>query len=72
MNSKSKKTYKSYQRATLITPQLVGSTILVHNGIKFVPVHISTPMIGHKLGEFSFTRKLALFKPSQKAQKSRN
>jgi small subunit ribosomal protein S19 len=37
-------------------PEMVGHTIAVHNGKKFIPVYITENMVGHKLGEFSFTR----------------
>ena len=39
-----------------ITPDMVGHTIAVHNGKKFIPVYISENMVGHKLGEFASTR----------------
>lgn len=51
-----RKVIKTWSRDCTIIPQFVGHTLAVHNGCKFVPVLISEPMIGHKLGEFSFTR----------------
>ena len=51
-----KKVLKTWSRRSLITPELVGHTIAVHNGNKFIPVFISENMVGHKLGEFSPTR----------------
>ena len=51
-----KKTLKTWSRRSTILPEFLGLTILVHNGNKFLPVHISEGMIGHKLGEFSLTR----------------
>ncbi len=47
---------KTWSRASMITPDFVGLTILVHNGKKFVPVYITENMVGHRLGEFSPTR----------------
>lgn len=51
-----KKPIKTWARACTIIPEFVGHTFLVHNGRKFLQVYISEQMIGHKLGEFSFTR----------------
>ena len=51
-----KKVIKTWSRRSTITPDMVGHTIAVHNGRKFVPVYISENMVGHKLGEFSMTR----------------
>ena len=48
---------KTWARASTITPEVVGRTIAVHNGRVHVPVLISENMVGHKLGEFSPTRK---------------
>ncbi len=53
---KSKKVIKTWSRNTVILPIFIGFTILVHNGKKHIPVHINKDMVGHKLGEFSFTR----------------
>jgi small subunit ribosomal protein S19 len=48
---------KTWARASTITPEMVGRTLAVHNGRVHVPVVISENMVGHKLGEFSPTRK---------------
>lgn len=48
---------KTWARASTITPDMVGRTIAVHNGRVHVPVFVSENMVGHKLGEFSPTRK---------------
>lgn len=48
---------KTWARASTITPEMVGRTIAVHNGRMHIPVLISENMVGHKLGEFSPTRK---------------
>ncbi len=57
MNSKSeRKVIKTWSRRSSVVPEMVGHTIAVHNGRKFIPVYIQENMVGHKLGEFSFTR----------------
>jgi len=48
---------KTWARASTIAPEFVGRTIAVHNGKVHVPVYITEDMVGHKLGEFSPTRK---------------
>ena len=48
---------KTWARASTITPEMVGFTIGVHNGKEHIPVFIGENMVGHKLGEFSQTRK---------------
>ena len=52
----SKNVIKTWSRRSTIIPEMVGHTIAVHNGRKFVPVYISENMVGHKLGEFALTR----------------
>lgn len=54
--SRSRKVIKTWSRRSTIVPDLVGLTLAVHNGKKFVPVFISEDMVGHKLGEFAPTR----------------
>jgi len=57
MNEKNeKKVLKTWSRASTIFPDMVGHTIGVHDGRKFVPVYVTEDMVGHKLGEFSPTR----------------
>lgn len=57
MNAKSeKKVLKTWSRASTIFPEFVGHTIAVHDGKKHVPVYVTEDMVGHKLGEFAFTR----------------
>src|ERR1700758_598734 len=51
-----KKVVRTWSRRSTIHPEMVGHTIAVHNGRKFVPVYITENMVGHKLGEFSPTR----------------
>ncbi len=54
--SKRKSVIKTWSRASMIVPDMVGQTIAVHNGKTFVPVFITENMVGHKLGEFAPTR----------------
>ncbi|PYV42521.1 MAG: 30S ribosomal protein S19 [Acidobacteria bacterium] len=51
-----KKVIKTWSRRSTIIPEMVGHTLAVHNGKKFIPVYITENMVGHKLGEFSPTR----------------
>lgn len=51
-----KKVLRTWSRRSTIVPEMVGHTIAVHNGKKFIPVYVTENMVGHKLGEFSFTR----------------
>jgi len=51
-----KKVVKTWSRRSTILPEMVGHTIAVHNGKKFIPVYITEQMVGHKLGEFAPTR----------------
>ena len=53
----SKAVIKTWARASMITPEMVGYLFGVHNGRTFVEVQISEDMVGHRLGEFSPTRK---------------
>jgi small subunit ribosomal protein S19 len=54
--SNKKQVIKTWSRASMIIPDMVGETIAVHNGKTFVPVFVTENMVGHKLGEFSPTR----------------
>jgi small subunit ribosomal protein S19 len=51
-----KKVIKTWSRRSTIIPDMVGHTLAVYNGKKFVPVYVTENMVGHKLGEFSPTR----------------
>jgi len=51
-----KKVLKTWSRRSTIIPEMVGHTLAVHNGKKFIPVYVTENMVGHKLGEFSPTR----------------
>lgn len=54
--SSEKKVVKTWSRASMIVPAMLGHTIAVHNGKTHVPVYVTEQMIGHKLGEFAPTR----------------
>jgi len=57
MNQTGKKqVIKTWSRRSTVTPEMVGHTLAVHNGMKFIPVYVSENMVGHKLGEFAMTR----------------
>ena len=57
MNARNeKKVVRTWSRRSTVHPDMVGHTIAVHNGKKFIPVYITENMVGHKLGEFSPTR----------------
>ena len=51
-----KKVVRTWSRRSTIHPDMVGHTIGVHNGRKFIPVYVTENMVGHKLGEFAATR----------------
>ena len=51
-----KKVIKTWSRRSTVVPEMVGHTLAVHNGRKFVPVYVTENMVGHKLGEFAPTR----------------
>ena len=51
-----KKVIQTWSRRSTITPEMIGHTLAVYNGKKFVPVYVTENMVGHKLGEFSPTR----------------
>lgn len=54
--SNDKRPIKTWSRRSMITPDMVGRTIAIHNGKTFVPVFVTENMVGHKLGEFAATR----------------
>jgi small subunit ribosomal protein S19 len=57
LNSKNeKKVVKTWSRASMILPSMVGHTIAVHDGRRHVPVYVTENMVGHRLGEFAPTR----------------
>ncbi len=52
-----KEVIKTWSRRSTIFPDFIGHTFAVHNGKEFIPVYVTEDMVGHKLGEFSLTRK---------------
>jgi small subunit ribosomal protein S19 len=54
--SMSNRVIKTWSRRSTVVPEMVGITLAVHNGRKFIPVFVTEDMVGHKLGEFSPTR----------------
>jgi len=67
--TKDKRVIRTWSRRSTIIPDMVGLTLAVHNGMKFIPVFVTENMVGHKLGEFAPTR---AFKghPGTKADKA--
>jgi small subunit ribosomal protein S19 len=55
-NTGEKSVIKTWSRASMISPDMVGHTISIHNGKNFLPVFVNENMVGHKLGEFAPTR----------------
>lgn len=51
-----KKVVKTWSRASMISPDMIGHTIAVYNGQKHVPIYVTEQMIGHRLGEFAPSR----------------
>jgi len=54
--NKDKRPIKTWSRRSMVTPEMVGLTLAIHNGRQHVPVLINENMVGHKLGEFASTR----------------
>ena len=54
--SNSRKPIKTWSRRSMVSPEMVGLTIAIHNGRQHVPVAVNEDMVGHKLGEFAPTR----------------
>jgi small subunit ribosomal protein S19 len=59
---------RTWSRRSTVTPEMVGHTIGVHNGRKFIPVFVTENMVGHKLGEFSPTRTFFVHSGDRKAE----
>ena len=71
MNRKfEKKVFKTWSRRSTIVPEMVGHTLAVHNGKKFIPVYITENMVGHRLGEFALTRTFKAHGQAEKATAS--
>ena len=64
-----KRPIKTWSRRSMISPDMVGLTIAVHNGRQRVPLHVSEEMVGHKLGEFAATRTFKGHAADKKAKK---
>jgi len=58
-SSEKKEVIKTWSRRSTIFPEFIGLTFAVHNGKEFIPVYVTEDMVGHKLGEFSLTRKFS-------------
>ena len=66
--SRQKQVVRTWSRRSTITPEMIGHTIGVHNGRKFIPVFVTENMVGHKLGEFSPTRTFYAHSGDRKAE----
>jgi small subunit ribosomal protein S19 len=64
----SRKPIKTWSRASMIVPDMLGLTIAVHNGRAHVPIYVSENMVGHKLGEFAVTRTFKAHSGDRKAK----
>ena len=65
-----KKVIRTWSRRSIITPELIGHTVAVHNGKRFIPVYLTENMVGHRLGEFSPTRTFRGHTGFKKSEKS--
>ena len=68
IETKDKKPIKTWSRSSMITPDMVGLTIAVHNGRQHIPVFVREDMVGQKLGEFSMTRTFKLHSGDRKVK----
>lgn len=62
-----KKVIKTWSRRSVVVPEMLGLTLAVHNGRKFLPVFVTENMVGHKLGEFAATRTFIAHSGDRKA-----
>ena len=65
-NETNKKPIKTWSRKSTIIPDFVGTSFLIYNGKKFIPITISEDMVGHKFGEFAPTRQFSGHTPADK------
>jgi small subunit ribosomal protein S19 len=65
-----KKVVKTWSRRSTVVPEMVGHTLAVHNGKKFIPVYVTENMVGHRLGEFALTRTFRAHGTAEKASAS--
>ena len=63
-----KRPIKTWSRASMIIPEMVGLTIAVHNGKQFIPVYVTENLVGHKLGEFAPTRTFKMHSGDRKSK----
>ena len=68
IETKDKKPINTWSRSSMITPDMVGLTIAVHNGRQHIPVFVREDMVGQKLGEFSMTRTFKLHSGDRKVK----
>ena len=68
IETKDKKPIKTWSRSSMITPDMVGLPIAVHNGRQHIPVFVREDMVGQKLGEFSMTRTFKLHSGDRKVK----
>jgi small subunit ribosomal protein S19 len=66
--SRQKRVIQTWSRRSTVTPEMIGHTIGVHNGRKFIPVFVTENMVGHKLGEFSPTRTFFIHSGDRKGE----
>src|SRR3989454_10326917 len=66
--SRQRQVVRTWSRRSTITPEMIGHTIGVHNGRKFIPVFVTENMVGHKLGEFAPTRTFYAHSGDRKAE----
>lgn len=72
MRAGDKTVVKTWARSSTVTPEMVGFTFGVHNGQKFISVTITENMVGHKLGEFSHTRRFTRHGGSKAAEPAKS
>jgi len=65
-----KKVIKTWSRRSTVVPEMVGHTLAVHNGKKFIPVYVTENMVGHRLDEFAMTRTFKAHGQAEKASAS--
>ena len=65
-----KKVIRTWSRRSTVVPEMLGHTLAVHNGKKFIPVYVTENMVGHKLGEFAPTRTFHGHAADRKAKKA--
>ena len=69
-NEGERQVIRTWSRRSTIVPEMVGHTLAVHNGKRFIPVYITENMVGHKLGEFAPTRTFRSHAGGRKSERS--